>query len=196
MTDQTTTASRTSGTSSPPTGQAPTTAMTRDVGNDITRPGSHDAGGVVDEARRHTSKLAGETGDRARQHADEQLRRSAGFIDQLGGELEDMATNSSRQDGYLVALARDGAQSARDLSRRVEDGGLEGVLDDVTRFARRRPAMFLAASFAVGLALGRVTRNADFGRIQQDMAEGTNDQDEVGMPSRSTVSSMSPGITT
>ena len=47
-----------------------------------------------------------------------------------------MATNSSRQDGYLVALARDGAQSARDLSRRVEDGGLEGVLDEGDHWER------------------------------------------------------------
>ena len=169
MTDQTTTQQR-SPVSTTSTSED-TTDTARDRARDAADTGKQEAGRVVDEARMHTSRLVGETGDRAREHADQQLTRTAGVIDQLGTELDEMASGASRSDGYLTALARDGAHTAHQLSQRLENGGVEGVLDDVTRFARRRPGAFLAASFGVGLLLGRVTRNADFGRIKQEMSD-------------------------
>jgi hypothetical protein len=149
----------------------------RDRARETAETGKAEAGHVVAEAKNHTSRLIGETGDRAREHADQQLGRAAGAIDQLGEQLDDMAANSSQQDGYLVALARDGAHRAHALSRHLDDGGLDGIVDDVTQFARRKPGTFLAASFAVGLVLGRVTRNADLGRIKQEMSNGSEAKD-------------------
>lgn len=180
MTDHTTTTSGLSG-SSTSAPERPTDGA-RERAREVTDTATHEAGRIVDEARMHTSRLVGETGERAREHADEQLGRTAGVIEQFGAELEDMASHSSQPDGYLAALARDGAQSARQLARRLDDGGLDGVLHDVTRFARRRPGAFLAASFAVGLALGRLTRNADFARIKQEMSDngGSPTASEVG----------------
>jgi hypothetical protein len=149
----------------------------RERARETAETGKAEAGRVVAEAKNHTSRLVGETGDRAREHADQQLGRAAIAIDQLGEQLDDMAANSSQQDGYLVALARDGAHRAHELSRHLDDGGLDGMVDDVTQFARRKPGTFLAASFAVGLVLGRVTRNADLGRIKQEMSNGSEAKD-------------------
>ena len=171
MTDQTTTTQRSPASTTTSGTGGTTTDTARDRAREAADTGKHEAGRVVEEARTNTSRLVGETGERAREHADQQLGRTAGVIEQFGTELDEMASGASRQDGYLTALARDGAQTAHQLSQRLENGGLDGVLDDVTRFARRRPGAFLAASFAVGLVLGRVTRNSDMGRIKQEMSD-------------------------
>lgn len=171
MTDQTTTTQRSPASPTSMSASGGTTDTARDRAHDAAETGKQEAGRVVEEARTHTSRLVGETGDRAREHADQQLARTAGVIDQFGTELDEMASGASRPDGYLTALARDGARTAHQLSQRLENGGLEGVLDDVTRFARRRPGAFLAASFGVEIVLGRVTRNADMGRIKQEMSD-------------------------
>ena len=193
MTDQSTTTQRSPSTTS--TSESETTDTARERAREAADSGKHEAGRVVDEAKSQTSRLVGETGNRAREHADQQLGRTAGVIEQFGTELDEMASGASQQDGYLAALARDGAQTAHQLSQRLENGGLEGVLDDVTRFARRRPGAFLAASFGVGLLLGRVTRNSDMGRIKQEMS-GHDQSDSNGSPSGRTGSTMTEMPTT
>jgi hypothetical protein len=40
----------------------------------------------------------------------------------------------------------------------MEQGGPQGVLDDVSRFARRRPGMFLAGAAGIGFVVGRLVR--------------------------------------
>ena len=44
------------------------------------------------------------------------------------------------------------------LASRMEQGGAQGVVDDVTRFARRRPGAFLAGAAGVGFVVGRLVR--------------------------------------
>jgi hypothetical protein len=176
MTDNTTTTPRTPA----PTMSTPedrgTSDEVRDRAHHAADTAKHEVGRVAEEAKTHTSRLVGETGDRAREHADERLGQTAHAIEQLGTELDEMASSSSQPNGYLASLARDGAQTAHRLSQRLDTGGLDGVMTDVTRFARRRPGAFLAASFAVGLAFGRLTRNADFGRIKEELSHDGDGQ--------------------
>jgi hypothetical protein len=40
----------------------------------------------------------------------------------------------------------------------MEQGGAQGVVDDVTRFARRRPGVFLAGAAGMGFVVGRLVR--------------------------------------
>jgi hypothetical protein len=193
MTEPTTTTTNTS--TSPTASPSMPSSATASAGGEesagrvsrVAETGQREAGRVVDEARTHTARLIGETGDRARDHADQQLGRAAGAIGQLGDELEDMASSTSHPDSYVAALARDGAHGAHQLSERLQRGGLDGVIDDVTRFARRRPGTFLAGSFAVGILLGRVTRNADLDRLKQDLTEN-------GPPPQNTSASTGPEI--
>jgi hypothetical protein len=48
-------------------------------------------------------------------------------------------------------------------AERLESGGLEGVLRDVSSYARRRPGMFLLSAAGVGFLAGRLTRAARAG---------------------------------
>jgi hypothetical protein len=40
----------------------------------------------------------------------------------------------------------------------MEQGGPEGVIQDVAGFARRRPGMFLAGAAGIGFVVGRLVR--------------------------------------
>ena len=168
MTDQST---RTSSAGDPPDG---TTDQAKHQASAVAETGKQQAGEVVNEAKAQTSQLFDEARGRARDRADTQLSQLAGALDEVSGELEQMADGSENaESSYLTALARDGSKTAQSLSRRLDEGGLDGALDDVRRFARQRPVAFLAGAFGVGMLLGRVTRNADLGEIASSNAKAS-----------------------
>lgn len=115
---------------------------------------------VTGEVRTQTSKLLHDAQGTAHERAGTQVSQLASALGSLSAELDDMA-GASRGDGVLAMLARDGSTAMQSLSDRLERGGVEGVMADVRGVARRRPVVFLAGAFAVGLLAGRITRSAD-----------------------------------
>ena len=159
-------------TRSSPSGQGGSGDQAKAEARNVAESGKEGAGRVADEARSQAAGLARTAREEARHRADGELGKLASFLGEIGDELDGMASGDTRPDGHLPALARDGAQMANRLSRRLETGGLDGALHDVSMFARRRPGVFLATAFGVGLALGRVTRNADLHEITDEMKRG------------------------
>jgi hypothetical protein len=135
------------------------------------------AGQVTDEAGSQAVGLARTAREEAQQRARGEVDKLAGFLGGIGDELNGIADGAPPTDGRLQGLARDGAQAANRLSHRLETGGLDGALNDVSMFARRRPGVFLAAAFGVGIALGRVTRNADMHAITESQQSGSQQSD-------------------
>jgi hypothetical protein len=142
---------------------------------DVAETGKQQAAHVADEAKAKTSQLLGEARDQARDRADGQVAQLAGILDRVSGELGEMADGTSSDNGYMAALARDGSTAAKNLSQRLDREGLDGAIDDLRRFARRRPVVFLATAFGIGIALGRLTRNADLGEIMSDDEDSERD---------------------
>ncbi len=171
MTNASTTGTPTT-TRSSPTDRSSSGDQAKAEARNVAESGKQKAGKVADEARYQAAELARTAREDARDRIDGEVGKLAAFLDDIGDELDGMADGTGRTDGYLPSLARDGAQMANRLSRRLENGGLDGALHDVSMFARRRPAVFLAAAFGVGLTLGRVTRNADAHEISDQMQRG------------------------
>lgn len=148
-------------------------AVAHDAGDQargIAETGKHEVGKVVSEVKTQTSKLMGDAGSKARDRADSQVGAAATMLGELSGEFEQMASSTS-PDSSLASLARDGATMTRHLSERLQRDGLDGALRDARMFARRRPVMFLAGSFAVGLMAGRLMRNVDAASIAPSNAD-------------------------
>ena len=164
--------STTSGSTSPPASASGTSDAAKAEAGNVAEQGKQSAGQVAGEARSQAADLARTARDEARSRADGEVGKLAGFLNELGDELNGMADGSPPQDGHLEGLARDGAQAANRLAQRLDSGGLDGALHDVSMFARRRPGVFLAAAFGVGIAIGRVTRNADMPAISEEMQHG------------------------
>jgi hypothetical protein len=132
----------------------------------IAETGKEEATKVVSEVRSQTSHLVGEAGHRVRERAESQVGSAARMLDDMSDELDRMAS-SSMSDSPLTSLARDGATAMRSISRRLDEGGLDAAMEDVRRFARRRPVVFLTGAFAIGMFAGRLVRNVDLGAVKQ-----------------------------
>jgi hypothetical protein len=138
---------------------------------------------VGDEAKYQAKRLAGEATERARERADVQLARTGSTLKKVSEELRSMAAASSDRDGYLAVMAHDGATVLDDMAGRLQDGGLDRAMEDVRQFARRRPVVFLAGAFAVGVGLGRLTRATDIQKVAAAVRDD-NGQGETGAGSR------------
>jgi hypothetical protein len=109
---------------------------------------AQEARGVVDDAM---TQVRGQLDDQGRQQKD----RLAGTLATFGDDLDRMARGGS---GMAADLARDAAGRAQALSRHLDGREPGELLDDVRRFARRRPGTFLLGALAAGVVVGRLAR--------------------------------------
>ena len=109
---------------------------------------AHEARGVVDDAM---TQVRGRLDDQGRQQKD----RFSGTLATFGDDMGRMAEGGS---GLAADLAREAADRARSLSRHLDGREPGELLDDVRRFARRRPGTFLLGALAAGVVVGRMVR--------------------------------------
>jgi hypothetical protein len=89
--------------------------------------------------------------------ASAQQKRVAGGLRALSDEFGSMAEKSDNP-GIATDLTRQAAQRAHSVASWLDDREPGQILDEVTRFARRKPGMFLALAAGAGLIAGRLGR--------------------------------------
>lgn len=182
---------------------------TKDKATDVATTAKGEVRGVAGDARSEASAVVSEAGTQARHLADEAriaLRqqasdgtsRAAGAVDQLAGRLRALADGDTEKAGDLGRYAQDLGDRLRGVAGRMNDRGLDGLVDDVQRFARRRPGMFLAVAAGAGFAAGRFFRGA---KAESDASSGSTGNGSsgsgaaaVGMAGSSGVISSSQGV--
>jgi hypothetical protein len=124
-----------------------------------------EAGAVAGEARNQIQRLT----SRAREQATDRVRGSHNrLVDRLrslADEFEEMGGNG---DSPGRALVSDLGQRGRRVADYLADRGPEGLLSEVTDFARRRPAAFLASAVAAGFVVGRLGKGIWKARSEED----------------------------
>jgi hypothetical protein len=128
----------------------------RDVVGEAKREVTDVARTATDEARRLFSEVSGEF----RSQAGGQTDKLAEGLRTLSSQLQSAASGQPLDQGVVRDFASQAGSRVEQVAERLSSGGLEGVVDDVTRFARRRPGMFLASAAAAGFVAGRVLRGA------------------------------------
>jgi hypothetical protein len=121
---------------------------------------------VAQEAKAATRDLLGETRGQLRTQAQEQTTRVASGLRGLSSQLQEMSSRSS-SSGTAVEMVRQAADRSQQMAQRLEEGGLDGLMDDARRLARNRPGTFLLAAAGAGFLIGRVVRAADTRAIAQ-----------------------------
>lgn len=165
---------------------------TKDRATDVATTARDEVRDVADDVRSEASAVVGEAGAQARHLADEArtaLRRqasdgtsrAAGAVDQLAGHLRALANGDPEQAGDLRRYAQDLGDRLGGVAGRMNERGLDGLVEDVQRFARRRPAMFLAVAAAAGFAAGRVFRGANAEQVGSTGSSG-NGSSAPGTP--------------
>jgi hypothetical protein len=108
---------------------------------------------ATDQMRRLMDQSRSELTDQARS----QQQRLSTNLRTLTDELESMARQGDQQ-GVAHDLVRQVSQQARTLGDWLDGNEPGAVLDEVKRFARRKPGTFLAVAAGLGFLSGRMTR--------------------------------------
>jgi hypothetical protein len=128
------------------------------------------AAGVKDVAKSEASNVAQEAKYQARSLMDQtrsNLRGQASnqqsaFAEKLNGWASELGSMASKSDesGPMSDLAQEASRRVGEISHWLDNHEPADLLDEVKRFARRRPVAFLAIAAGAGVLAGRVTRGA------------------------------------
>ncbi|MEU3475905.1 MULTISPECIES: hypothetical protein [Nocardiaceae] len=128
-----------------------------DAGKHVANIAGDQAHQVAGEVKSQAQDLLGQTREELTTQAAAQQQRVAGGLRALSDEFSSMATNSDKP-GIATDLTRQASQHAHTVASWLEDREPGQVLDEVTRFARRKPGTFLALAAGAGLLAGRLGR--------------------------------------
>lgn len=124
---------------------------------DVAETTSEEAGKVAQEAKRQGASLLHEAAGNLRSQTETGKERAASGLRSLSDELASLA-EGSQQQGMATDLAHQASERLDGVARFLEDRDLDGVLADVSDFARRRPMTFFAIAVGAGMVVGRMAR--------------------------------------
>ena len=117
---------------------------------------------LAEEAKRETSKVAGQAGDFVSGLVSRQKDQAADRLGGVAGALRDVANRLQEQDqstGFGQYATRAADQVDR-LSHYLRDRDLNTFFRDTETFARRHPDVFLGGTFLAGLLLARFLKSS------------------------------------
>jgi ElaB/YqjD/DUF883 family membrane-anchored ribosome-binding protein len=136
------------------------------------------ARGVMTEGKQQLRSLTGDARRAVQDRVQERSSQVATTLSDLADDLEAMA-GSTQSDGPLPKMAGQAATAVRNTADRLQQGGVQGMADDVRRFARERPGVFLGIAFGMGIVAGRLLR----GDIDDHRDSGDGVSDEIDLRS-------------
>lgn len=116
---------------------------------------------VVSEATERASEVMQTTRSELRSQVVDKTKSVASSLGSMAQQLESMAQKADDPESPVTQLARTAAEQIRHQSERLEQGGVEGLVEDARRFARNRPGAFVLGSVAAGFLFGRLAKHAD-----------------------------------
>jgi hypothetical protein len=104
--------------------------------------------------------MVDETRSQLRDKADAQTAGVADGLGRLADELRALANGHPDQAATVRRYVDQAGSAMADVAGQLRNKDFAGIVDDLQRFARRRPGAFLATSAAVGFIAGRLVRSA------------------------------------
>lgn len=130
----------------------------KDAARDVAGTVREEAGHVKDEAVQQVKSLAGSAKDEVGFQLSAQQERLAGQSRTVSDDLERISRGEKPESDLVNQAVSMISQRARTLTEQLETKEPQDLLEDVRRFAARRPGTFLAIAAGVGLLAGRLTR--------------------------------------
>lgn len=163
-----------------------------DAGKNVAGTAKEQAATVAAEAKDQAKSLLQTVTSEVRDQGNTQQQRIAGAVHAVAKELGSMAS-SSQESGPVTDLAQQASRKVGEIGHWLENREPRELLDEVRRYARRRPAMFLAFCGLAGVVAGRLTRGAVAANTSLDSPdESSGSQFGSYNPSRSLESSYTP----
>ncbi|MDB4939502.1 MAG: hypothetical protein JWP87_6474 [Labilithrix sp.] len=128
-----------------------------------TRAQSEQDGKIVDQAKQAVTHVASNVAEQAREQVNTQFdTRKDKAVQTMGNVASAIRETSDKLKGVgpLGDVAGRAADSIENVAQFFEGKQIGEVVRDVERFARREPALFLGAAFALGLIGGRFLKSS------------------------------------
>jgi hypothetical protein len=129
-----------------------------DGAKDVAKETGRQVNQVAGEAAEHARQLLAQTGDQLKEQAAAQTGRAAEGLRTVTSQLTALRNGRPEEAGAVGDYAQQLTAKLGEVADRLDDRGFEGIVDDVHRFARRRPGVFLMAAGAAGFLAGRFLR--------------------------------------
>lgn len=148
----------------------------RSRAGDVAGSATSEARSVARDARDQASDVLGTARSELRTQAAEQAKTLSSTLYDVSRQLGDMADASNEPHAQVAQLARSAADTLSQRAERINADGIDGVVQDVKRFARNRPGAFLLGSIAAGFAIGRLAKHADLQQSAQNAKDEIDDE--------------------
>jgi hypothetical protein len=135
-----------------------TAATVQESARDVASEVKSEARAVASEASDQARRLYATTKDELAGQAQAKTDQAAQGLRRLSDQVRALAEGRTQDAGQLTGYARDAHDRLMQFASRLEAGGPQGLLDDVSRFARRRPLVFIGACAGAGFLLTRFVR--------------------------------------
>lgn len=157
-----------------------TAEQAREAGSQVASTVGEQGRAVAREATTQVRDVAVELRERARGEVESQGHRFAQSVRQLSNDLASMA-EAGKPDSPVRGLVGQAADRGRHLADYLDERGFGGAVDELQKFARRRPGVFLAGAVLAGFAVGRVAR-ATMGGGPSDAGDRSGEPGSHGGP--------------
>jgi hypothetical protein len=113
---------------------------------------------VVDDAKTQLRTATRRAMGDLRTQADERAVQAAQGLRSFSTRADALAAGNTEAAGDLTGFVQSLGRQAQDFANRLDGGGVDGVVDELARFGRRRPLAFLGLSLGAGFVVGRLVR--------------------------------------
>jgi len=130
-----------------------------EAGKDVAATAKDEAVNVAAEAKYQAKNLLSTATSEVQNQASTQQGRLASTLRGYADELQGISQGSA-PSGVMGDLVQQAASKGSEIAQWLEDREPADVLEELRRYARRRPVMFLAFCGLAGVVAGRITRGA------------------------------------
>jgi hypothetical protein len=133
-------------------------ASAQEAARTVATEAATEARAVAREVQSQVRDLYATGKDEVAGQAQAKTEQAAQGLRRLSSQVGALAEGRTAEAGPLLDYAREAQDRLTQFAGRLEDRGPQGVLDDVTRFARRRPLVFIGLCAGAGFVLTRFLR--------------------------------------
>ena len=142
------------------------------AGKQVASTAKDEAANVAGEAKQQARSLVSTATSELKNQASNQQNRLASTLRGYTDQLQGVTQGQGLEAGPLNDLVQRAANRGNDFVSWLENREPADVLDEVRRYARRRPVMFLALCGLAGVVAGRITRGAVAANTSLDSSGG------------------------
>jgi vacuolar-type H+-ATPase subunit H len=115
---------------------------------------------LTEEAKYQARELMTTTRQQLSEQAEQRAQHASRGLRSIADQMQALKDGRPQDAGAVAEWTGEVQQRVRRWSDRLESGGVDGVLRDLSTLARRRPLVFLGACMAAGVVVGRLVKDA------------------------------------